>query len=64
MNIENVNFKSIELDGIDTNDYPDFCDAFISYAEYENGELLDDDALDVLNDDSSLVYDLVIERLF
>ncbi len=29
-----------ELDGIDTKDYPDFVDAYISYAEHENGALL------------------------
>ena len=26
---------NIELDGIDTNDYPDFCDAYIVSADYD-----------------------------
>ena len=34
---KDIDKGTIELDGIDTRDYPDFCDAFISYAEYEDG---------------------------
>ena len=28
---------NLEIDGIDTTDYPDFCDAYASYAEWEDG---------------------------
>jgi hypothetical protein len=35
----------------DSNDYPDFTDAYISYAEYTDGTPLNDDELDQLNDD-------------
>ena len=56
--------KNLEVDDVFTNDYPDFCDAFFSYAEYENGTPLTDDELtelaelhgDVLNE---LCYDRV-----
>ena len=27
--------KNIEFDGFDPSDYPDFCDAFIVYAEWD-----------------------------
>lgn len=54
---------NIEIDGIDTNDYPDFCDAFISYAEYK-GKPMSDKQLDSLNQDSDFVYDKVIDRIF
>jgi hypothetical protein len=55
----------IELEGIDTRDYPDFCDAFISAAAYaDTGESLNDEELDELNENGSLVYDLVIAHLF
>ena len=40
----------IEIEGVDTSDYPDFCDAFISYAEY-NGTPLTEDQLDKLQED-------------
>ena len=31
-----------EIDGINPKDFPDFCDAYLSYAEDENGEVLTD----------------------
>lgn len=53
----------IEVDGIDTKDYPDFCDAFISYAEYDGVEMTDKQ-LEDLNEDFDFVYDCVINHLF
>lgn len=61
------NFLDYELDGIDTKDYPDFCDAYITYASVEeHGKIRDatEEELDELNQDSSLVYKLVISKLF
>jgi len=54
---------NIEVDGIDTSDYPDFCDAFISSADY-NGKPMTDEQLDKLNEDSDFVYQKVQELLF
>ena len=48
MRIEEID--SLEIDGVDTKDYPDFCDAFFSYGEF-NGRELTDDELDQLSDD-------------
>jgi hypothetical protein len=39
MELEKI--SNIELGGIDTKDYPDFCDAFIESAEYNGVELTD-----------------------
>jgi hypothetical protein len=55
--------ENVELNGIDTSDYPDFSDAYIESAEYE-GRQMTDEELDILNDDSSYVYDCVIDQLF
>jgi len=55
--------ENIDLDGIDTRDYPDFCDAYICYAE-KDGRPLTEDELDRLNEDRDLVYDCVIDKLF
>ena len=44
--------KNIEIDGVDSDDYPDFCDAFFSYAEYEDGTPLSDDELETLGDEN------------
>jgi len=54
---------NIEVDGIDTNDYPDFCDAFISYAHY-NGKAMTDAELDLLNEDYEFVNEQVQKHLF
>lgn len=41
-----------EVDDVDPRDYPDFCDAHFSYAEYEDtGEELDEADLELLNND-------------
>jgi len=53
---------NIEFDGIDYSDYPDFCDAFICYAE-RNGEPLNDVELDKLNEDTDFVYNKLMEHL-
>ena len=56
-----------EVDGIDTRDYPDFCDAYIETASVnENGEWRDatEAELDELNDDGNLVYSCVEAHLY
>lgn len=55
------NIKNVSVEGIDPRDYPDLVDAFITYAEWENGKPLTDEELDELNDDSDLRYDYVAE---
>lgn len=59
--------RSFEVDGIDTRDYPDFCDSYIAYAEV----LTDigwrdatEEELDVINEDRDLVYTEVQNYLF
>jgi hypothetical protein len=41
-----------EIDGVDTRDYPDFCDAYFSYAEFENGVALTDAELETLTEEN------------
>lgn len=68
MKLDYSKICDIELDGIDTRDYPDFCDAFIASANYEYapGEFreLTEDELQALNEDFGYVYDLVWNHLF
>lgn len=45
-----VSYRSLEVDGVDPSDYPDFCDAFFSYAEFEDGTPLADEELEYLTD--------------
>jgi hypothetical protein len=45
-----INWQSVEIDGVWPGDYPDFCDAYISYAEFKDGTQLDDDELEKASD--------------
>ena len=45
-----IKIGSLEVDGIDSSDYPDFCDAFFSYAEFDDGTALTDAELEELTD--------------
>jgi len=54
---------NVEVDGINTSDYPDFCDAFISYAEY-NEKPMTDNQLNELNEDDQLVFEYVESKLY
>ena len=59
-----IDYSSLEIDGIDTRDYPDFCDAYISGGYYLDGTPLPDDVLETLNDDGDLVHELVFKKLY
>lgn len=49
MNISEV--INLEIEGVDTKDYPDFCDAFFAYGERLDGTPLTDDELIKLGED-------------
>lgn len=61
--IELSRLESIELEDVDTKDYPDFSDACISYAEID-GRALDDRELDEVNENSSFVHECVMKKLY
>jgi len=54
INNKQVDVSTIELDGIDFNDHPDYCDAYIDKAEFIDGIELTftDDALTITTSDS------------
>lgn len=55
--------KDIHLAGIDTSDYPDFCDAFVESATYKGREATEEE-LEAMSDDSATVNQLVFDKLF
>jgi hypothetical protein len=64
VNGRKVDVRSIEIDGVDTRDAPDFSDAYISYAQFDDGSELSDSDLDRLNDDhGDLVHELAYDSL-
>jgi len=54
---------NIVFDGIDKEDYPDFCDAYIQYAEY-NGVPMTDEQLEKVNSCHDFVYESLMDHLF
>jgi hypothetical protein len=55
--------QDVEVEGIDTKDYPDFCDAYIAYATYD-GVPMTDEQLEALNDQRDFVYEHVMRRVY
>jgi hypothetical protein len=47
---KNRKVVDLEVDGVDSKDYPDFADAYFSYGCYEDGTELTDDELNELTD--------------
>jgi hypothetical protein len=55
--------SDVEVDGIDTRDYPDFCDAYIVSADYK-GRLATEKEIDIMNADSDFVHDCVYDYIY
>jgi hypothetical protein len=51
VNGKEINVSSIEVEGVNSWDSPDFVDAYITYAEFADGTPLSDDELDQLTDE-------------
>jgi hypothetical protein len=51
INGKEVDLKSLELDGVEMNDFPDFVDAFIVSGSFKDGTMMNDDEIDELNID-------------
>ena len=66
INIDNeMDYKlidNIEIDGIDTKDYPDFCDAYIVSADYDGVPMTEAQLYEV-NDNQDFQYSCVINHL-
>jgi hypothetical protein len=55
---------NIQVAGVDTKDYPNFCDSFIESADYD-GRAMTEEELDELNSKySDFVYEKVIQSLY
>jgi hypothetical protein len=57
MKIKFNEVTNIELGGVDMNDYPDFCDAYVEYAEKLDGTPLTDVELEAFSElDETMSY--------
>jgi hypothetical protein len=59
-----VILSTVEIDGIDHKDSPDYTDAFAAYAEWHNGEPLTENELEAWQDaNSDIINQLAHESL-
>ena len=64
MNLDLSKIEDIEFDGIDHNDYPDYCDAFIESATYKGRDLTEEELEWVGDDNSMWVYEKLMDYLY
>lgn len=55
----------VRVEGVDTRDAPDFCDAYIADAIWDDtGTVLTEDELEEVNEDRDLVYNAVQAHIY
>jgi len=65
LDIDLVNESSFEVEGVDFGDYPDFCDAFIGYAEFNDGTVVPEEQMDELNEKcEDMINQIAVESLY
>ena len=65
LNGKEIDISSIQVDGVDTKDYPDFVDAYICDCYYVDGKQLSEAEIDMLVEKyDTLTYDSVIDSIF
>jgi hypothetical protein len=64
INGKEVDVHTLEVDGVDPRDYPDFSDAYFSAGSFEDGSDMSDEELDQLSmDHSDLLHELAFDSL-
>lgn len=59
-----IDYDSLEVDGIDTSDYPDFADAYFASGQYQDGTPIPDDVLDDLTRDGELLDRYITRQIY
>lgn len=62
--VDLVDTSTLVVDGLDTGDYPDFCDAYFSEGFYLDGTELPDDVLETLTEDKELLHQVILDHIF
>jgi hypothetical protein len=55
--------SNVFVGGIDMEDYPDFCDAYIESADYDNRDMTDEE-VEILPEDGSFISEHAHSQLF
>jgi len=66
MHFKGRNVIDVEIEDIDPRDYPDFCDAYVSHAVWEDtgAELTDAELNELAETCSDQVYDAVLDQIY
>ncbi len=60
-----IDWKSVEVDGVDPKDAPDFCDAYFAYGCYTDGtEISEDDLIQMCTDYQDTLAEMAYESLY
>lgn len=62
--MKEINYSTLEVDNIDTKDYPDFCDAYFSAGEYVDGTPIEDNVLEELTEDGDLLSEHIHSTIY
>ena len=63
--VKRADVSTAQIDGVDTQDYPDMVDAYISDMSWEDGtEMTDEEISDWSEENEDTVYELVIESIY
>jgi hypothetical protein len=55
--------SNVFVGGIDMEDFPDFCDAYIESADYDNREMTEEE-LEILNEDGEFISEHAHSQIF
>ena len=62
MNVDYSKISNVEIEDVLMYDYPDFCDAFISYADYGD-KPMSEEMIDYLNDnDNGFINETIFDN--
>ena len=61
--MKKIDYSSLEVDGVEEWDYPDFCDAFVCSGDYTDGTPIEEPVLEQLTSDG-VAYELALESFF
>lgn len=64
MKIDLSKLTELSFDGIDTNDYPDFCDAFLESAYYIDRELTEEELNYINENETAFINENIYDYIF
>jgi hypothetical protein len=64
MDLNNVDYHTLVVDGVDFSDSPDFCDAFFTSGYDLEGNPLSDETLEHLTENGELLYEHILASVY